>query len=136
MGLPRDTVIKANGLYLAIAASLVVVLFLDVSTKVGMAVGMLYVIPITLTLWTKNWRFPIYLALLLTPLMIFGYFLKPPGSPEIDVVNRSTIIVIVYFVSLLCALQLRAVAESKKAEENARRSEERYRTILETLGVG
>jgi len=36
----------------------------------------------------------------------------------------------------LCALQLWAVAERRKVEENARSSEERHRTILETLGVG
>ncbi|MCX6652257.1 MAG: hypothetical protein NT137_02755 [Methanomassiliicoccales archaeon] len=134
--MPWDASQKAYGLYLAIAASIVAVLFLDVYTKVGMAVGMLYVIPVTLTLWTKNWRFPIYLALLLTPLMVFGFFLKSPGALNIAAVNRPIIIASVYFVSLLCALQLLVVAESKKAEEDARSSEERYRTILETLGVG
>ena len=134
--MPWNASRKAYGLYLTIAASTVAVLLLDVSTQGGMAVGMLYVIPVTLTLWTKNWHFPIYLALLLTPLMVIGFFLELPGPPDIAIINRSSVIAIVYFISLLCALQLRAVAESKKVEEDARSSEERYRTILETLGVG
>lgn len=136
MGLPWSASRKAYGLYLAIAASTVAVLLLDVSTQVGMAVGMLYVIPVTLTLWTENWHYPIYLALLLTPLMVGGFFLKSPGVLDVAAVNRPIIIAIVYFVSILCALQLLVVAESKKVEEDARSSEERYRTILETMGVG
>jgi len=136
MGLPRNASLKAYGLYLVIAALTVIVLLLDISTQVGMALGILYVIPVTLTLRTNNWRSPIYLALLLTPLMVFGFFLKPPGDPGIAAVNRPIIIAIVYVVSLLCALQLRAAAERKKVEENPRSSEDRYRTIFETLSEG
>ena len=136
MGLTWNASRKAYGLYLAIAASTVAVLLLDVNTQGGMAVGMLYVIPVTLTLWAKNWRYPLYLALFLTPLMVIGFFLELPGPPDIAIINRSSVIGVVYFVSLLCALQLWAVAERRKVEENARSSEERHRTILETLGVG
>ena len=134
--MPWNASRKAYGLYLAIATSTVAVLLLDVSTQGGMAVGMLYVIPVTLTLWTENWHFPIYLALLLTPLMVFGFFLTPPGDSSIAIVDRPIILSSVYFVSILCPLQLRVVAERRKAEKNARSSDARYRTILETLGVG
>jgi len=134
--LPWNASRKAYGLYLAIAASTVAVLLLDLSSKTGLAVGMLYVIPVTLTLWTKNWRFPIYLTLVLTPLMVFGWFLKPPGYLDAAVVNRPLSIVMVYIVSFLCALQLWAVAERRKVEENVESSEEKYRTIFETLNEG
>jgi PAS domain S-box-containing protein len=136
MDLTGNATQKPYGIYLAIAASTVAVLLVDTSFKVGIVVGMLYVIPVTLTLWTNHWRSPIYLALLLTPIMVLGFFLKPPGDLEIAIINRPIVHATVYFVSLLCAFQLRTIAERKKAEAEVRSSEEKYRTIFETLSEG
>ncbi len=136
MDLTGNAAQKPYGIYLAIAASTIAVFFLDVNTKVGMAIGMLYVLPIVLTIWTNNWRSPIYLAILITPLMVLGFFLKPPGDLEIAIVNRPIIIFMVYFVSILCASQLNTMEKRKKGEADRIRGEERYRSIFETLNEG
>ena len=53
----------------------------DVLTPVGIAVSILYVIPMLLTLFTSRERDPIYFCGLATSLLWVALFLKPPGSP-------------------------------------------------------
>jgi signal transduction histidine kinase/CheY-like chemotaxis protein len=77
-------------LYLAIALCLIAVCLGDIFTPLGIAVWVLYIIPLTLSLWLTRPSMPVYVALLATMLMIANFFADSPGGldPTIAQTNR------------------------------------------------
>ena len=59
----------------------IVIFLLDVSTPLGVAVPMLYVIPLLLTIQSRRQRDPIYFSALATSLIWVGLVFKPEGLP-------------------------------------------------------
>ena len=53
----------------------------DLLTPAGIAVAILYIIPLLLSLFTSRERDPVYVCGVATSLLWVGLFLKPPGSP-------------------------------------------------------
>jgi PAS domain S-box-containing protein len=61
----------------------------DLLTPIGVAVSILYTIPLLLTFVSPRERIPVYYCLLVTGLVWTNLFLKPPGSPiSYGVFNR------------------------------------------------
>lgn len=68
----------------------VVILVFDLLTPVGVAVSILYVIPLLLSLFTSRERDSIYVCVVATSLLWVGLFLKQAGGPIVyGVVNRA-----------------------------------------------
>ncbi|MBH0198921.1 MAG: PAS domain S-box protein [Nitrospira sp.] len=68
----------------------IVILVFDLLTPAGIAVSILYILPLLLSLFTPRERDPIYFCGLATSLLWVGLFLKPEGSPIVyGVVNRA-----------------------------------------------
>ena len=68
----------------------IAIFIFDLQTPVGIAVSILYIIPLLLTLFTSRERDPLYFFGFATSLLWIGLFLKPPGSPLLyGVVNRT-----------------------------------------------
>ena len=97
----------------------------DQAIPLGVATGVLYIIPVLLGLLAKN-RKLIYLgATLGTLLTIAGYLLSPPGGELWKViVNRSLAIFTIWVTAVLCLLQNRiserAAAMRSMLEESVR----------------
>lgn len=73
-----------------IGATIAVVFVLDLLTPLGIAIWILYVVPLGLTRWASRSHLPIIIAGICTVLVILGYFYSPPGSsPEFAIANRS-----------------------------------------------
>lgn len=68
----------------------IVILVFDLLTPAGIAVSILYIIPLLLSLFLPRERDPIYFCCLATSFLWVGLFLKPAGSPIVyGVVNRA-----------------------------------------------
>lgn len=62
----------------------------DLLTPVGIAVSILYIVPMLLTLFTSRVSYSLYFSGLATVLLWIGLILKPPGSPLLyGVLNRT-----------------------------------------------
>jgi len=88
------------------------VLVLDFLTGRGYAVAVLYVVPILLSLWTKDLRTTSVLALICPLLVILGYFVSAErGSIWLPVSNRIYSFVIVGAAGILALQRKRASLE-------------------------
>ncbi|HKW85558.1 MAG TPA: hypothetical protein VJM82_00650 [Nitrospiraceae bacterium] len=73
-----------------IGAVIAAVFVLDLMTPLGIAIWVLYVVPLGLTRWASRSHLPIIIAGICTVLVILGYFYSPTGaSPEFAIANRS-----------------------------------------------
>ncbi|HJT19034.1 MAG TPA: PAS domain S-box protein, partial [Nitrospira sp.] len=66
-----------------------VIFILDLLTPIGVAVSVLYVLPLSLTILSTSDRHPLYVCLVATALLWADLFLKPAGVPlEYGMLNR------------------------------------------------
>ena len=61
-------------LYTAIALSMALVFIADIFTPLGITVWVLYIVPLTLSLWLPRPQMPLYVAALTSALVIFNFF--------------------------------------------------------------
>ncbi|MEK7232883.1 MAG: PAS domain-containing protein, partial [Elusimicrobiota bacterium] len=105
------------------------IFLIDCQLPLGIAIGMVYAVPLLLTLWIRDPRCPLRFALLFTVLILMG-FLKP--FPEnigfnIVVVNRTLSILIVWLCMFFVLITKRRTSELQE-------SEERFRELAENIG--
>ena len=74
----------------AVVLALTVIVFvLDLLTPLGIAIWILYILPLGLTRWSSFRPLTASVAGACTPLLILGYFYSPPGiEPETAFINR------------------------------------------------
>ena len=108
----------------ALALFLTGIFALDLSTPLGFADGVIYVIPVLLALRGKNERLTLNVALLSTVLVLAGLYLSPPGSSAMSVVlfNR-----IVAFLAIWSTAWLGLLGERK---------DRHLRRMIETVNEG
>lgn len=74
---------------------------LDLLTPLGVAVWLLYLVPVVLTVWVGDRRASFIVATICGALTIAGFVLSPPGDTAAAVVNRATMIVTLAVISTL-----------------------------------
>ena len=77
---PRPSVDTTRLLTAGIALTMVGVLFADVCTPLGVAVWIVYLIPLLLTLFAWRPEVPLVVGVLTSALMVIGYVASPPES--------------------------------------------------------
>jgi CheY-like chemotaxis protein/signal transduction histidine kinase len=98
------------GMYWAIAIAIVAVFLIDISTRIGVATWILYVVPLVMCFRVTQPWLPLLVAVVANTLMIADWFLSAPGIPEqIALINRVIGIVVMWGVALLArgTLQVR-----------------------------
>lgn len=108
-----------------ILISVALIFLLDILTPLGLAVWILYFIPLFLTLYLE-WRFgPFVVTGIIIILIAASFFLSSQDiSLLFALLNR------VFFCLMLAASAL-LIGNHKKNEENLRKSEENYRILVE-----
>jgi PAS domain S-box-containing protein len=104
----------------------IVILVFDLLTPTGIAVSILYIIPLLLSLFTPRERDPIYFCCLATSFLWVGLFLKPAGSPIVyGVVNRAlgTAVLWILVLGLIRFRQMQQKASETGQELMAERVE-------------
>ena len=112
-----------NFLFLAIFAITLGEFFLDMATPLGVADWIWYFVPMILSLSAGNRFFPFLLAGLFSLLMLFGFYLSPPGiDPTIALIGRFAGISALWLMALV-------IARRKEVETVLRRTERALKTI-------
>jgi CheY-like chemotaxis protein/signal transduction histidine kinase len=77
-------------LYIGIIVSLICVFAADVMTPLGVAVWVIYIVPLTLSLWLPRPAVPLYIATAVTVLIVANFFADTPGlDPTVAQINRA-----------------------------------------------
>src|SRR5262245_25518955 len=92
----------AQGLYVAIAISMAIVFVIDLYTPLGIAVWVIYFVPLTLSFFTWRPLIPVALAVLASIMMAIDYAIDPNPigiSPKLAGINRGFDILTVWIVA-------------------------------------
>ena len=85
----REPTNTSHSITAVVLALTIIVFVLDLMTPLGIAVWMLYVLPVGLTRWSPFRPLTACAAGASTALIIVGYFSSHPGiDPQIAVINR------------------------------------------------
>jgi signal transduction histidine kinase/CheY-like chemotaxis protein len=96
-------------IYLVIAVLLVGVFIADQQVPLGVAVWVLYMVPVAATFFVSRPDAPVYTAAGTTVMMIIGYHLSPPGgSAEVAQINRAFGIASVWLVAAAAFFYVRS----------------------------
>jgi signal transduction histidine kinase len=96
----KDKMITSKYIYLA-ASSMFIFFLLDVLTPLGVAIGVIYAIPLLITIKTENRKVTIVFALIATILTLTGFYFSPLGGELWKVIyNRGISIFIIWAVTL------------------------------------
>lgn len=131
---------SASQFYLGVSLALSLAIFiLDLVMPLGYAVGLLYLIPLVLTLLGPVSIAPFLYAGLYTLLICFGFVYKPPdGNMTMGLVNRLAIVMTIWVVGILIhrhtiAALRSQTAERQVAEQILRDREEQFRSFMDHL---
>ena len=128
----RDTLILV-----ACLVSIVMIIIIDALSPVGVATGVLYIIPVGLTMFSRGKRITYAVALVSSVLDPLGYFIAPPGAgPYYALLNR--------FIGLIAILVMAAIIIQKKgakarvdiSNEAIKESEQRFHSTLDNMIEG
>ncbi len=95
---------------LVIIAAIVVI---DSYTVIGVATGVLYIVPVGTTVLSSSRKLTIWMAVASLPLIALGYLISPPGPLYFGLFNRGIAVVAVAFITF-------TVLMVKKNEERSR----------------
>ena len=124
---------------LAAAVLLLVVFWLDSRTPAGVAVPVLYVVPVLIFLWTGRFWESLVTAALSTVLTLAGFSLFKPGPDrEIAAVNRGLALTLTWVTAIAVAWYRRAaghvMSAAADAQLQARESVRRLEEIQRSKG--
>jgi len=110
----------------AAVALTALVFLIDLVTPLGFTIGVLYLLPLGLTIWSAKPRAPLMAAVGGTALLAAGFFLSPPGiAPRLALVNRALAAAALWGVAFLIMARTRATGAMRETEA-------RYRLLFET----
>jgi len=115
---------------IVVVGVLIIAIFsLDCLTPLGYAVWLLYAVPLLLTLPAPRLN-PLMLAMIVTILIVVGFFLSPPGPAQsIAVINRGLGILVVWVIAAV-------LARHRHVERSSQYHERMYRSLTMALDVG
>ncbi|WP_413933354.1 PAS domain S-box protein [Nitrospira sp. BLG_1] len=105
----------------------------DLLTPVGIAVSILYVVPLLLTVFRSKEQESLYFCGLATSLLWLGLFLKPPGSSLLYGVLNRTLGTVVLWILALGLIRFRRLQHESVQAERALMSERVERAHAEGL---
>jgi PAS domain S-box-containing protein len=109
-------------LFAAMCAALVLGIFvLDLLTPLGVAVWVLYAVPIMFTSWSARSRGVLLTTLTATVLIFVGFFLSPPGiAPSLAMLNRCLDTAMLWLVTAILVKQKFSAALQRERELHER----------------
>lgn len=134
---------KWRNLWLSIAAAVftVIVAIVDFNTPRGIAVGILYVVPVFLSLWLPQHRIIFVTGSVSALLVVIGFLYSPPSpSPLIFIlVNRGLSILSIGLLMIIgthsrAADYFSLLLQKRTAEQALREAEARYRSLVRLGG--
>ncbi len=93
------------GLYAAVTVSLIAVFWADVSTPLGFAVWVFYIVPVILTVFLARPSAPVIAGVVVSAALIVGYYVSSPGVQPLTAQMNRVIAIITVFVVAFIVLQ-------------------------------
>ena len=105
-----DSLLRLNGLLILV----LIIFLLDMMTSVGIALSILFIIPVYLASWIRPSWMIIVVATVSTVLTIYSYFFSPSGGiPKIAAINHF-LVVVALLVTAVLALRHNQLSEEIK----------------------
>lgn len=99
---------RRTAIYSSLLLALVAVFIADLFTPLGVAVWILYLVPLIISLLSWNRAIPLVTATIATGLAGVGFFLSPPGlSPSYAMANRLLGILTVWLIAIVASNSIR-----------------------------
>ncbi|MFH0822852.1 MAG: hypothetical protein V2B18_08870, partial [Pseudomonadota bacterium] len=95
-----------------ICGGLILIIFLfDLAVPLGVAIGVLNIVPVLLSLWGPERQRTYDLALLGSALIVLGYLLSPPGGSIWQSLSNRSLSILAVCSTALLVLQRKALEE-------------------------
>jgi PAS domain S-box-containing protein len=133
---PPESQVKPIGWTIVAAASAAAIFTLDLVTPLGVAVSMLYVLPLVITWFVPGWWSTGFMTGIVLVLTWVGAVLSPGTLTSDALTNRSLAAILLLTVGALIVRQKILVQQTEAVYEALRKSEVRYRTIFGQAGAG
>lgn len=115
-----------------IVLSSLIILILDLQLPRGYGVNFLFLIPLTLTIFLRDRRATLAVALFSISATVAGFFLSPPGFLYPSIFNRTFAIIMVIIATYFVLHRLR---DERTIHEQAIRAEERRRYLERVINT-
>jgi hypothetical protein len=106
--------VLAGRVHLACGVLLLVFLVIDLAVPLGVAVGVLYIVPILLSMWTPRKKVTWILATVASVLIVVGYMCSPPGPSAWQSMCNRALSLLAVWVTALLVVQRRAIEEKRE----------------------
>lgn len=116
-----------NGTFIAVRSSpllcgglMIIILLIDSLVPLGVAVGVLYIVPVLLSLWYQQRNSTYLLAVMGSALVVVGYLLSPQGGPTWQSLSNRALSILAVWSAATLVLQRRVLEEAKETAIAAR----------------
>jgi membrane-bound ClpP family serine protease len=104
-----------------ISGGLILIIFLvDLAVPMGVAVGVLYIVPILLSLWDPKRKGAYLLTLVGSVLILVGYLFSPPGGSISQSLSNRALSILAVCSTAVLVLQRKALEEKREKAIAAR----------------
>lgn len=101
-------------LYLVCVGLMVMILVLDLSIPLGVAMGVPYTIVVLISLWIPHRRGTLILTMICSLLIIVAFFTKPPVDPMWKVICNRGLALMAIWVTAFLGLQLKTIEKERE----------------------
>ena len=107
------TMAPTKYLYLVYSGLFIAIFLLDLAIPRGVAVAVLYILPVFISFWDANGKSVYVWTLLAIALIVTGYFLSSPGASTWQSIANRSLSILVVCSSAFLVIKRREVEESR-----------------------
>ena len=111
------TMAPTKYLYLVYSGLFIAIFLLDLAIPRGVAVAVLYILPVFISFWDANGKSVYVWTLLAIALIVTGYFLSSPGASTWQSIANRSLSILVVCSSAFLVIKRREVEESRKCSK-------------------
>jgi hypothetical protein len=117
---PKGTLISVRFSRFLCGGLVITVFLIDCLVPLGVAVGVLYIVPVLLSLWYPKRNSTYLLAVVGSALVVVGYLLSPQGGPTWQSLSNRALSILAVWSAATLVLQRRALEEARETAIAAR----------------
>jgi hypothetical protein len=117
----RDSAAVSVGhTHLICGALCLIILLIDLAVPLGVAVGVLYIVPVLLSMWYPKRNATYVLAVVGSALIVAGYLLSPQGGPTWQSLSNRALSILAVWSTAILVLQRKALEQKREKAIAAR----------------
>ena len=108
-----DTIRNISDFYLACGSLMVMILLLDLTIPLGVAMSVSYVAVVLISLWSPQKRFTLIMGIACSILTVGAFFYKPPAAEMWKVIFNRILSLFVIWVTVWLGLQRKVIEQER-----------------------